>query len=223
MATAAGSTGSDNAHVIESGALVCESVTLAGSYRVVIGAGTIVQPNVVIVAQDGPIIIGEKNIIEENVVILNAKEEGQGEGATKELRIGKMNLFCTGVRIEQCTIGNINIFEPKSIVRQGCTVGNAACLGPTVELYAGEHLADEHVHVRSEPPTVKTRFRARGKPNVGVARKNELHLENVVVNSPPMMKERNISRVQRYSEALRDESGRSCMKKHHAGKLKIPI
>ena len=126
MATAAGSTGSDNAHVIESGALVCESVTLAGSYRVVIGAGTIVQPNVVIVAQDGPIIIGEKNIVREDVVILNAKEEGQGEGATKELRIGKMNLFCTGVRIEQCTIGNINIFEPKSIVRQGCTVGNAA-------------------------------------------------------------------------------------------------
>ncbi len=208
-------------HVIEADALVSSSVQLLGSHRVVIGAGTIVQPNVTICARDGPVYIGEKNIIEEGVVIMNANDDGDDE--VRELRIGKMNLFCAGAHIEQCAIGNINIFETKSIVRRGCAVGNATSLGPTVELYAGQTLADEHVVVRSEPPASRTRFRPRGGKDPATSRQNELYLENLITHCPPMMKERNISRVQRYSEALRDESGRACMKKHHAGKLKIPV
>lgn len=200
---------------IQAGAMVCAGTVFRGDYDIIIGAGTVVQPGVTIDAKNGPVFIGENNIIEENVTIANSSNEGE------PLSIGKMNLFCVGAQVSRCTIGNINIFEPKCIVGDRCVVGNAASIGPTVELYPDQTVEDETVLVRSERPVHKTRFQALPSAASQAKEKEDVYdLETILEQKPPMMKERNISRVQRYLEALRDEGGRSCMKKQH--KFKPP-
>lgn len=51
------------------GALVCEESKLRGD--ITIGAGTIIHPSAVIIAEAGPIIIGEHCLIEEQAKIIH--------------------------------------------------------------------------------------------------------------------------------------------------------
>ena len=50
-------------------AIVCSDCQIRGD--VIIGSGTIIHPNCIINAENGPIIIGSNNIIEERVQITN--------------------------------------------------------------------------------------------------------------------------------------------------------
>eukprot|EP00947_MAST-08B_sp_MAST-8B-sp1_P003152 g3152.t1 len=167
---------------IAASALVCEDATLEGN--VTIGAGTVVHPRCSILAVDGgSIVIGSDCVIEEQVVITN----GPGGG---NVVVGDMNLFEVGARIEADKIGSCNVFEPKSALGAGVTVGDGCVVGATAELAA----------VAVPNDTVVYRCGPEGKLHTRVQ---------------PRSKARHAAQISRYLDILREPESRCCLLNFH--------
>ncbi|TRM58534.1 trimeric LpxA-like protein [Schizophyllum amplum] len=112
---------------IHSKAVVCQDVELKGD--ITIGSGTIVHPKATIFAIAGPIVIGAGCIIEENVVLVNRRKE--------VMRIGDDNLFEIGCRVECPSMGNFNTISTRARVHHTvrissfCVVSAGCLFAPT--------------------------------------------------------------------------------------------
>mmetsp|Transcript_107737 Transcript_107737/g.300242 ORF Transcript_107737/g.300242 Transcript_107737/m.300242 type:complete len:215 (+) Transcript_107737:110-754(+) len=122
-------------------AVVCNDAKVLGLGGVKIGQGTVLHPAAQVNAKVGPIVIGRYNVLEEQVEISNTVEE--------PLVIGDHNTFEVGAKVlgGGSSIGNANLFECRSQLGLGASVGDGCTLGVCASLPAGEHLPDETVIV----------------------------------------------------------------------------
>ncbi|AAW41739.2 conserved hypothetical protein [Cryptococcus deneoformans JEC21] len=107
--------------------LICADTDLRGPISV--GPNVIIHPRATIYAAAGPIMLGEGCIVEEGCIIVNRKKD--------TMKIGENNHFMVGCRIESPSIGNNNIFQPKStasggvIVTDNCIISAGTILLPS--------------------------------------------------------------------------------------------
>ncbi|GLV36431.1 Dynactin 6 p27 subunit [Carabus blaptoides fortunei] len=129
---------------IISGALVCVDSNLRGD--ITIGAGTIIHPNVSIIAEAGPIVIGESCLIEEQTKIIHRLPLGQPEPETPPiLRIGSQNVFEVDCTVEAPKIGDSNVFESKCYVGSKVSVTSGCIIGAGCRLTAEQTLKDNTI------------------------------------------------------------------------------
>jgi len=119
--------------------IVCTDCKVQGISGIKIGEGTVVHPSCLIHAKAGPIEIGRFNVLEEQVRIVNNSET--------PLVIGDYNTFEVGTRVigADCRVGDANVFECRSQLGSGATVGNGCTLGICVVVPDGEQIQDETV------------------------------------------------------------------------------
>ena len=100
--------------------MCCKNTELSGSIS--FGRGCIIHPGCSIISEKGEIVFGEGNIVEERVRIVNKKD--------KPMYIGSYNNFEVGTVVESSTVGDCNVFQFRSRVREGCVIGNGCNLTP---------------------------------------------------------------------------------------------
>ena len=140
-------------------AVVHASAKAVGEFPVTLGSRVVVNPLVEFRALGGPIVVGERCVLEDGVIIENPIRPPGSEGEPPVLVIGPLNLVEVRARIVgPHSVGSLNVFEPMSVVQQGCTIGHGCVVGSTVSLQAGSSLGDEHVAFRlGEPGAVQVR------------------------------------------------------------------
>ena len=83
------------------------------------------HPGCSIIAEGGDIIIGENNIFEERVKIINrVRKDENGKPVKKDMYIGNFNVFEVGAQVDSSDIGDLNEFQHKSTVLEGCKIEN---------------------------------------------------------------------------------------------------
>eukprot|EP00511_Aplanochytrium_stocchinoi_P006113 CAMPEP_0204831690 /NCGR_PEP_ID=MMETSP1346-20131115/11252_1 /ASSEMBLY_ACC=CAM_ASM_000771 /TAXON_ID=215587 /ORGANISM="Aplanochytrium stocchinoi, Strain GSBS06" /LENGTH=192 /DNA_ID=CAMNT_0051962903 /DNA_START=124 /DNA_END=702 /DNA_ORIENTATION=- len=127
-------------------AVVSSDVVFNGPYPVEIGEGTVVNPKCEFRANGGPIVVGKNNLIEERTLIENPSYGNGNSGCV--LQIGSLNIFQVGSQFKGKLVGDANVFETKSSVDPGCTVGTGCVVGATSILKTNTDLSDSHVAYR---------------------------------------------------------------------------
>lgn len=113
---------------IENGAIVVQNSILEGD--ITIGKGTIVNPNVRIIAKAGPILIGNNCVIDENVEILNESSAHSDMESGNVMVVGDNNHFRTGCKIRCVGIGNENIIGVLAVLEKGSFLPSRCYIGP---------------------------------------------------------------------------------------------
>jgi len=103
-------------------AMICKPKSVKLEGEISIGAGTVIHPSAHIV---GKVTIGENNIIEEKVQLI-----GQGN---RPVTIGNANHIEVGATVSG-KIGNGNVLEHRSVVKEGGVVGNGCLIGIGIEV-----------------------------------------------------------------------------------------
>ena len=144
------SVASKNRIVLSQGCIVCDSVVFRGAFKVTIGPGCVLQPQCVIDASAGDIILGADNVLEERCVIRNA--------SLSDLKVGSMNVFEVGCIVEAASVGDCNFFGSKSHVHQGSAVGDRCMVGVGTSLPKNYNLQSGSVAYRLGENDLVTRY-----------------------------------------------------------------
>ena len=99
------------------------------------------HPKCQIIAEGGDIIFGEYCIIEEKVRIINrAKKDEQGKLIKRDMRIGSFNFFEVHSQLDSTDVGDMNEFQFKSVVQDGCKIEDFCQINACVTVPRGSHL-----------------------------------------------------------------------------------
>uniref|UniRef100_A0A2P2HZE9 Dynactin subunit 6 n=1 Tax=Hirondellea gigas TaxID=1518452 RepID=A0A2P2HZE9_9CRUS len=123
------------------------AVCIEGDYvgEITFGAKCVVHPKARIIAEAGPIIIGESNLIEEQAQIINRFPPGSDTSRPHTLIIGQSNVFEVDCCVEADAVGDNNVFESKSHVGRGVTIGKGCVVGSLCSLTCPQVLSDHTV------------------------------------------------------------------------------
>lgn len=109
--------------------MISPEAKLSGDIRV--GAGCVIHPKALLLAEGGPILLGRDNIVEEQSIIIN-RPSPSAPGAA--MRIGDSNHFHVGCQVLATAVGNSNAFHVRSEVSEGSVVGNGCVIGAAVKV-----------------------------------------------------------------------------------------
>ena len=100
-----------------------------------------VHPYAQIIAEGGDIIFGEYCIIEERAKIINrVMKDEKGQPIRRDMRIGSYNVFEVYSVVESSDIGDLNEFQVRSIVQEGCKIENFCQVSACMAVPSGTHL-----------------------------------------------------------------------------------
>jgi len=108
------------------------------------------------------------------------------------MKIGSKNIFQVGCSVAADSVGHMNVFEVKSTVDVGSTIGSGCVVGTTAHVESGAVMGDEAVAFRCD---------SLSEPN------------NIVEGK--RLKEQNLGDVTRYLDILRNSESKSALEKHH--------
>ena len=126
------------------GLFVAQAADLHG--KIEFGENCVVHPKATIIAEGGDIIFGEFCIIEEKAKIINRlKKDENGRPIRRDMRIGSYNVFEVHSMVESSDIGDLNEFQVRSIVQDGCKIENFCQVNACMTVPKGTHLPTHSV------------------------------------------------------------------------------
>ena len=105
-----------------------------------------IHPKCQIIAEGGDITFGDHCIIEEKVRIINrARKDEQGRPVRKDMTIGSYNFFEVHSQLDSTDVGDMNEFQFKCMVQDGCKIDNFCQINACVTVPRGTHLPNYSV------------------------------------------------------------------------------